>query len=43
MQSEYHEGPLREKLADGEAGARLPERHPGGRTRRERLGQPAAA
>ena len=43
MQSEYSEGTLREKLADGGADARLPETHPGGRTRRERLGSPAAA
>ena len=43
MQSEYHEGTLREKLADGGAEARLPGTHPGGRTRRERLGTPAAA
>jgi FMN-dependent oxidoreductase (nitrilotriacetate monooxygenase family) len=41
MQSEYHEGTLREKLADGSVGARLPERHPGGQIRRERLGRPA--
>jgi hypothetical protein len=41
MQSEYAEGTLREKLADGHVGARLPERHPGGRTRAERLGRPA--
>ena len=43
MQSEYHEGTLREKLADGAAEARLPGSHPGGRIRRERLGTPAAA
>src|SRR6185437_7270353 len=43
MQSEYTEGTLREKLASGGAEARLPETHPGGRTRRERLGAPAAA
>jgi len=43
MQSEYTEGTLREKLADGEHEARLPDTHPGGRTRRERLGTPAAA
>src|SRR6202012_4036718 len=43
MQSEYSEGTLREKLADGGAEARLPGTHPGGRTRRERLGTPAAA
>lgn len=43
MQSEYTEGTLREKLADGVHEARLPDTHPGGRTRRERLGTPAAA
>jgi FMN-dependent oxidoreductase (nitrilotriacetate monooxygenase family) len=43
MQSEYTPGTLREKLADGEHEARLPETHPGGRTRRERLGTAAAA
>ena len=43
MQSEYTPGTLREKLADGEHEARLPDTHPGGRTRRERLGTPAAA
>jgi long-chain alkane monooxygenase len=43
MQSEYGEGTLREKLADGGVEARLPESHPGGRTRRERLGAPAVA
>jgi alkanesulfonate monooxygenase SsuD/methylene tetrahydromethanopterin reductase-like flavin-dependent oxidoreductase (luciferase family) len=43
MQSEYSEGTLREKLADGAAEARLPATHPGGRTRRERLSTPAAA
>jgi FMN-dependent oxidoreductase (nitrilotriacetate monooxygenase family) len=43
MQSEYTEGTLREKLADGAHEARLPDTHPGGRTRRERLGTPAAA
>jgi len=43
MQSEYTPGTLREKLADGEHEARLPDTHPGGRTRRERLGAPAAA
>jgi FMN-dependent oxidoreductase (nitrilotriacetate monooxygenase family) len=43
MQSEYTPGTLREKLADGAAEARLPGTHPGGRTRRERLGTPAAA
>jgi FMN-dependent oxidoreductase (nitrilotriacetate monooxygenase family) len=37
MQREYGEGTLREKLADGDAAARLPDSHPGGRTRRERL------
>ena len=41
MQSEYAEGTLREKLSDGAVPARLPESHPGGRTRRERLGRPA--
>jgi FMN-dependent oxidoreductase (nitrilotriacetate monooxygenase family) len=40
MQSEYSEGTLREKLGDGAVDARLPETHPGGRTRRERLGRP---
>jgi long-chain alkane monooxygenase len=35
MQSEYGEGTLREKLADGRAEARLPASHPGGRKRRE--------
>jgi FMN-dependent oxidoreductase (nitrilotriacetate monooxygenase family) len=43
MQSDYNEGTLREKLADGGAEARLPGSHPGGRTRRERLGATAAA
>ncbi len=43
QQSEYTPGTLREKLASGAAEARLPETHPGGRTRRERLGTPAAA
>jgi FMN-dependent oxidoreductase (nitrilotriacetate monooxygenase family) len=43
MQSEYTPGTLREKLADGEHEARLPDTHPGGRTRRERLATPAAA
>jgi long-chain alkane monooxygenase len=43
MQSEYTPGTLREKLADGEHEARLPDTHPGGRTRRERLGTPTAA
>jgi FMN-dependent oxidoreductase (nitrilotriacetate monooxygenase family) len=43
MQSEYTEGTLREKLASGAAEARLPDSHPGGRIRRERLGAPAAA
>ncbi len=43
MQSEYTEGTLREKLASGAAEARLPDTHPGGRTRRERLSAPAAA
>ena len=43
MQSEYTEGTLREKLSSGGAEARLPESHPGGRIRRERLGTPAAA
>jgi long-chain alkane monooxygenase len=42
MQSEYAEGTLREKLGDGRVGSRLPDSHPGGRTRRERLGRPAA-
>jgi FMN-dependent oxidoreductase (nitrilotriacetate monooxygenase family) len=41
MQSEYGEGTLREKLSDGSVPARLPDSHPGGRTRRERLGRPA--
>ena len=43
MQSEYSEGTLREKLSDGGNEARLKGSHPGGRTRRERLGAPAAA
>lgn len=43
MQSEYTPGTLREKLAGGAAEARLPDSHPGGRTRRERLGLAAAA
>jgi FMN-dependent oxidoreductase (nitrilotriacetate monooxygenase family) len=43
MQSEYAAGTLREKLADGAVGARLPESHPGGRIRVERLGLAAAA
>jgi long-chain alkane monooxygenase len=43
QQSEYTPGTLREKLASGGAEARLPETHPGGKTRRERLGTPAAA
>lgn len=42
MQSEYAPGTLREKLADGRLGSRLPDSHPGGRTRRERLGRAAA-
>ncbi|MFT3864204.1 MAG: LLM class flavin-dependent oxidoreductase [Solirubrobacterales bacterium] len=43
MQSEYTPGTLREKLADGRTEALLPASHPGGRTRRERLGLAAAA
>jgi long-chain alkane monooxygenase len=43
QQSEYTPGTLREKLASGGAEARLPDTHPGGKTRRERLGTPAAA
>ena len=36
MQREYAPGTLREKLADGAAGARLDETHPGGRVRHAR-------
>jgi long-chain alkane monooxygenase len=43
QQTEYTPGTLREKLASGGAEARLPDTHPGGKTRRERLGTPAAA
>jgi long-chain alkane monooxygenase len=43
QQSEYTPGTLREKLASGDGEARLPDTHPGGKTRRERLGTPAAA
>jgi FMN-dependent oxidoreductase (nitrilotriacetate monooxygenase family) len=43
MQSEYAPGTLREKLADGGLDARLPDSHPGGKTRRERLAAPAVA